>query len=290
MHTLKWIKFLARWTICGLLLVAPRITAYADADVNGVSVKVFDRTPAVGTQKDLILRHFLGDQTIELPLAVWGHCEKPIDVRARLVQLSMSLGASFYEDNLEVISGHILAGDKPLQVHFSLPLPQVRDETDFELIYQVKIQGSRWFDAGRTKVRLYSKKILEPLKPLSEKVVLRLKDDGDVLRPLLEDLEVSITDYRSPVLKPEMPIVTLIVNTGGPVGSLGLHAMDLQLRDRESAVIFNEEVRTLPKVVKLPWQEGHLIQVELEILKNLRSDPRAQKTFMEIIQLAHPGE
>ena len=54
--------------------------------------------------------------------------------------------------------------------------------------------------------------------------------------------------------------------------------------------MFNERVRTLPKVVKSPRGDGQLIQVELEVLRNLDRDPRVQKTFMEIIALAHPGQ
>ncbi len=287
---MKWTKILAQGAVCGLIITAVKTITYADVEMGGVSVTaVGPILPTDDHEKSAVL-HLFGAQTIALPLAIRGHSDQPIDVRARLVQLSFSLAAPIRETNVEVAAGQTLTEDQPFGVSISLPLPEVRDETEFELIYQAKTQATEWLDVGRTKFRLYSKKILEALKPLSENVVLRLKDDGDMLRPLFEQMEISFADYRAPVLQPDIPIMTLIVNNEGHVDRLSHRASTIQVLGRESVVIFNEQVMTLPMVTKVPWQNGHLIQVELEILKNLSSDPRAQKTFMKIINLARLGE
>ncbi len=285
---MKRVNFLAYPTICSLLIIAHSIAAYANADANDISIQALDPTPSSESQANPIAQHLLGGQTVELPLIIRGHCEKPLDMRARLVQLAVSLGAPAYEEDLEVCSGQTLSDGETLEINFLLPLPEVRSKTEFELIYQAKVQEEEWFDAGRTRIHLYPNDILNPLKPLSEKTILRLKDDEDALRPLLDTLEVSHIDYRSPVFNPEMPIITFIINSNNPRDSLDLRDMGLRIRNNETAIIFNEHVRTLPKVVKLPWQNGHLIQVDLEILKNLHNDPRSQNVFMEIIKLTHP--
>ena len=125
--TVKRIWFLAYWTICGFLMILPRVAVYADAEVNDISVRVFVPTPTADSDEDPIIRHLLGGQTLELPLVVRGHSERPLDIRARLVQLSVSLGAPAYEEDLEVFSGQVLADGEPLEVNVSVVLPQVRE-------------------------------------------------------------------------------------------------------------------------------------------------------------------
>ena len=279
MNTLNRVGFLA---ILSLALIAARTTTFADdSDRGPISITAARPDRADASEKTRPIHHLFGDQTIELPLTIRGRSEKPLDVRARLFQRAFFLGAPLRND-VEILSGRVFSGDEPVSVSVSLPLPEVRDETDFELRFEVRTARDAWRDAGHASLRLYSREILEALKPLSENVVLRLKDDDDKLTSLLEGLEVNFVDYRAPVLPFGTPILTLIVNSGDV-----LNPSELEITGGESVIVFNERVRTLPKVVKSPCQGGYLIQVELEVLRNLDRDPRVQKTFMEIIELAH---
>ena len=280
------LKFVAIVSLCFGVRIASETTSTARADTSGVSVRASDPTPVPSTQTKPTIYHVFGGQRLDLPLNVRGNT-KHLDLRARLVQIAFMLEAPV-GDNLNILSGVPLNGDTPLKTHVSLPLPDVRDQTDFELRYQCKTEKSEWLYAGHTRLRLYSQKILEPLKPLAQNVVLRLKDEGDALRPLLKDLDISVTDHRSPVHPPESPAITLIIRENKDPNPSDLDDLDLQIHKQESVVVFNEEVRSLPKIVKTSHRGGHLIQVDLEVIRHLRHDPRAQKTFMEIIQLAHP--
>ncbi len=276
-------KRLGFQAIFSVSLIPLQTAALAENDVSCISVTAFAPVPTTHSERVAPVHHFFGGRTIDVPLVIGGHSEKPVDLRARLVQLVGPLGVSFHA-GLEVFSGRAVNDDEPLAVSVSLLLPEVRDESDFELQFQVRTRGEKWRDAGRARIRLYSQGILEALKPLSRNVLVRLKDDDDKLRPLLASLDVDVTDYRAPVLRSGTPVVTLMVN-----GDDALDLADLEVLERESVVVFNERVRTLPKVVMLPYLDGHLIQVDLEVLNNLESDPMVQKTFMEIIKLAHPG-
>ena len=164
---------------------------FADGDASPIAITVSAPAPDRESE-ELRAIHLLGNQTVDLPLVIRGRSEKPVDVRARLVQVAFFLGAPFRE-SVEILSGRTVNGE-PLTVTASVPLPEVTDETEFELRFQVRTSGEAWREAGRTRIRLYSKKILEPLKRLSENIVLRLKDEdaeNSGLRSLLEDLEVT---------------------------------------------------------------------------------------------------
>lgn len=276
--------FLAAAGLCFAVAIG---SAAADAGPTRVSVRALDPTPALSsTQTEPIVHHLFGGQTLALPLIVQGHAEQ-LDLRARLVQIAFMLEAPVGDD-LNILAGMPLDNESPLKTSVSLPLPDVRDETDFELRHQYKTEKSEWLDAGRTRFRLYSQKILEPLKALAQNVVLRLKDEGDALGPLLKDLDVSFTDHRSPVHPSGSPVITLVIRQSSDPTPLDLGNLDLPVLNQTSVVIFNEQVRTLPKIVKTSRQSNHLIQVDLKIIQHLRHDPRAQKAFMEIIQLARP--
>ena len=263
------------------LLLAPGAEGRADSDPLTVLVTAF-RSADVASEADPAIQHVIGGQNIDLPLVIRGRSEKPVDLRARLVQLTSSLRAPLPTD-VEVLSGRVLGDGEPIPVSVRLPLPAVRGETDFELQFQTRTEEEWHKVDSRARIRLYPTNILDPLISLSKNVALRLKDDTDTLRPLLGYLEVVVADHRAPVLRRGALIVTLVVNSDN-----AFDPEDLTIRENESVIGFDESVRTLPKVVKRPHRGGHLIHVELEVFKNLRSDPRAQKTFMEILKLAHP--
>lgn len=282
MQTSTRVRFLA---IGFFALTAMRASALAGGDDPGpLSVTVAGPDSTGDAGKSPQVHHLFGGQTVELVLSIRGRSETRLDVRARLVQRAFSLGAPL-GNPVEVLSGRAFTGDAPVSARVSLPLPEVRTDTDFDLEFEVGTAGERWRDAGRASLRLYPRTILAALSPLSERVALRLKESDGALRLLLESLEVRVVDHRAPVLPPGKPILTLVVNHGDV-----LDTSDLEILEGETVVVFCERVRTLPKVVKSPCRGGHLIQVELEVLRNLDRDPRVQRTFMDIIELAYPGQ
>ena len=283
------IKVLALVGICFSALIAPLTTTLIAAETKRLSITVLDPIRSTDTEDKPVVYHLIGGQTVELPLVIRGQFEKPLSLRARLVQTAWSL-AALTTVNLNILTDQSLTTGNSRETTVSVPLPEVRDETNFELVFQAKTKDTEWFDVSSTKLRLYSNTILEPLKLLSQKIILRLKDDRDMLRPTLENLEVFVVDHRAPIPRYDQPILTLIINSNHKQDFLTWDTVDRQRHDLESIILFNEQVRTVPKVDKMPYQDGHLVQVELELLKHLHNDPRSQKAFMEIINLAYPSE
>ena len=270
-----------------LLLMFHSVSVFAEEVSDGLSVRSVEAASSIGAQAPPKVYHVIGGTEIELPIVIEGYSAEPIQVRARLIQRARLLAAAF-EENLEVFSERSLDDGKPIRTSLALTLPSVNNEADFELVYQANIQGSPWFDAGRTLIRVYPEGILQPLKAMSEHVTLKVKDDRGLLTPVLESLGVSAKDYRAMALPPGLPVITLMVNTDPPEN--GLDPREVPIRSGETVILFNETVRTLPKVVKTPYNGGWFVEVDLVVLKDLSSDPRAQEALMEIIRLALASE
>ncbi|MFQ5929714.1 MAG: hypothetical protein ACE5MK_08435, partial [Acidobacteriota bacterium] len=71
-----------------------------------------------------------------------------------------------------------------------------------------------------------------------------------------------------------VPVVTMIVRNTQKVS-----LPPRPLGPRNSIIVFNEQVESIPKVVVTPYGAGLLIQVGLQIIKRLSEDPRVQKQF-----------
>ena len=126
--------------------------------------------------------------------------------------------------------------------------------------------------------------MLAPLKTWSQKVQLRLNDREGILEDLLVAQDVVFVDSKAQMEKRAgVSMVTMIVKSTGKV-SLPRRP----LAPHNSIIVFNEQVEGIPKVVVTPFGTGRWVQVDLQIIKQLSEDPRAQKQFLEIIQLAHP--
>ncbi len=155
-------KRLGFQAIFSVSLIPLQTAALAENDVSCISVTAFAPVTTTHSERVAPVHHFFGGRTIDVPLVIGGRSEKPVDLRARLVQLVGPLGVSFHA-GLEVFSGRVVNDDEPLAVSVSLLLPEVRDESDFELQFQVRTRGEKWRDAGRARIRLYSLGILEAL-------------------------------------------------------------------------------------------------------------------------------
>ncbi len=319
-HCLVW-----AWVVASSLLgVLHGPVAAAGADASGVSVHAAAAavtvTPSTDPPQTPDPYHVISGLAIELPIVIHGHHDGPFDLRARLVQRARLLAAAF-EPQFDVLSAPRLEQGQPIHTTLTLTPPPVRDVTDFELIYQINTPSPRtprppqpdaqsdqghdphtdpesdphtdahtspWVDAGRTAIRVYPDGILQPLEAISQRVALQVNDDPQQLTAVLEALNVAVTDPRAAVLSPHQPVVTLWVNPDPPAGRVD--PRDLPITPGQTMVVFNEAVGTLPKVVKTPVRGGWLVEVDLVVLADLPTDPRAQTVFMEIIQLALPRQ
>lgn len=236
------------------------------------------------TQESERVVHSFGGQEITLPIAVQTSSREQINLKAKLTQVTFSLTAQHNivpEISLPLEQENRARADREVK----LELPTVQRETDFQLSFQAQTESQDlWSEAGIVQIRVYPKDLLAPLKNWSRKVQLRLDDREGILEYLLATQEVAFVDSRAQMEKLEgVPVVTMIVKNTQKV-SLPRRP----LAPHNSIIVFNEHVENVPKVVVTPLGTGRLIQVDLHIIKRLLEDPRAQKQFLEIIQLAHP--
>ena len=216
------------------------------------------------------------------PLKNWSR--KDSNLKAKLTQVTFSLTAQHNivpEISLPLEQENRARADREVK----LELPTVQRETDFQLSFQAQTESQDlWSEAGIVQIRVYPKDLLAPLKNWSRKVQLRLDDREGILEYLLATQEVAFVDSRAQMKKLEgVPVVTMIVKNTQKV-----LLPRRPLAPHNSIIVFNEQVENVPKVVVTPFGTGRLIQVDLQIIKRLSEDPRAQKQFLEIIQLAHP--
>lgn len=275
--TMKTIKFLV---LCCVVLV-PAIL-FAQIPTVQISVKSVAKESSYEINAKRNIHHFFGGQKIKLPIIVHGVSSEAIDLQARLFQLTSSLVAPV-GDVLEVFSQKKLNNHSQKEYSVSVKLPSVKRETTLELRFWAKIHSKKeWRDVGRTRIQVYPKKLLEPLKVWSENIQLRLEDNEGTLSRFLTAQEFTFMDSKAATLRPsQRSIVTLLVRNSER-SSLPKH----RIRAGETVIIFREGVESLPKIVVSPSGKGNLISVEMEIIKNLETDPRTQKTFLQILQLS----
>jgi len=226
--------------------------------------------------------HYFGGQEITLPLAVQTSSREQIHLKANLTQVTFSLTAQ--HNVIPEISPPLEREDRPrADREVKLELPTVQRETDFQLSFQAQTASQDvWSEAGVIDIRVYPRDLLAPLKTWSQKVQLRLEDREGILEEFLAAQDVVFVDSKAQMEKREgVPIVTMIVKTTRKV-----LLPRPPLAPHNSIIVFNEQVTNIPKVVVTPFGTGQLIQVDLQIIKQLSEDPRAQKQFLEIIQLA----
>ena len=236
------------------------------------------------TQESEHVVHSFGGQEIKLPIEVQTSSREQINLKAKLTQVTFSLTAQHNivpEISLPLEQENGARANREVK----LELPTVQRETDFQLSFQAQTESQDlWSEAGIVQIRVYPKDLLAPLKNWSRKVQLRLDDREGILEYLLATQEVAFVDSRAQMKKLEgVPVVTMIVKNTQKV-----LLPRRPLAPHNSIIVFNEQVENVPKVVVTPFGTGRLIQVDLQIIKRLSEDPRAQKQFMEIIQLAHP--
>ncbi len=204
-------------------------------------------------------------------------------MKATLTQVTFSLAAEY--NVVPEISPSLDQEDRPrADREVKLELPTVQRESDFQLSFQAQTASQDlWSEAGVVHIRVYPKDLLAPLKTWSRRVQLRLDDSEGILEGFLAAQDVVFVDSKAQMEKREgVPIVTMIVKH--------THKVSLPRRPlapHHSIIVFNEQVENLAKVVVRPFGQGQLIQVDLQIIQQLSEDPRAQKQFLEIIQLAH---
>jgi hypothetical protein len=217
---------------------------------------------------------FFGDHTVTVPLLIHAPEIEGLSIRAELVQLASHLSAPVAGELEVPLSGAAAAGPGS-ELDFTVPLPAVKRETDFELRFRSRRRGAQaWQAAGRIALRVYPADLLGPVRAWAESHPLRVEDDHGSLLELFRR-------HRIPVaVQPGHRGVTLYA---GP-RALEKRAR-LPLRDDARAVVFTESETEIPRLLIDRTGRGTTVRVEMRILNRLATDPLAQKVILEVFQL-----
>ena len=106
-----------------------------------------------------------------------------------------------------------------------------------------------------------------------------MEDYEGTLSKFLASKNIKFVDAKAESTPKDTPVVTMLV-----WDSLLSRIPKRSLTPAETYIIFYEKVETLPKIIV----EGRLVKVKMKIIKDLESDPLAQKAFLEIVKLINP--
>ncbi len=261
-----------------LALLLPR-QGHAEGLADRLSVRaVPDVEPSFADKGGLTL-HLFADKNIEIPLRVEGKVNEAIDLRARLIQKSSTMGALIGEA-IPILSDWKLPLSGQLETTFTFRLPAVQRESAFEFLYEAKAHAHKsWEPVGRTALFLYPKDLLRPLQEWSKKVFVKIDDATGKLRDFFASQGIEFLDGKASPLRGKRPVVNFVV-----LKSSSDPARQRARAGDESYIVFYDEVASLPKIVV---RERH-VTVEMKILDQLPSSPLAQKTLLEIVNLSNP--
>lgn len=156
---------------------------------------------------------------------------------------------------------------------FMLDLPDVRSEVD------ILVQFSSPESAHAPEfiaVRVYPDTLLDPLTKFAEQHSLVVFDEEGVLADFLDRNEIEYgLGFDTLSEKP----IALLVEPDKPERLL-------EDRNFDSAVIFQEKVIDLPQVRAVSMNGQTRVYVETPLLRDLLTNPLAQKALLDIIRLA----
>jgi hypothetical protein len=208
-------------------------------------------------------------------LSIYASEWEGLDVRAHLVQLTSSLSIPVTSD-LAVPLPTIAADRDGIEIDFSLAVPAVSRETEFELRFRSRSRGDEtWQGAGRIAMRVYPADLLAPVRVWVQSHPLRVEDDRGSLIALLRRHQIAIANQSEST----GPGITLYAGSR----SLQKHAR-LPLRDGETAVLFTERETDTPYLLVERTGRRTIVRVETRLLDRLETDPQAQKLLLELFQ------
>lgn len=156
---------------------------------------------------------------------------------------------------------------------FALELPDVRSEVD--ILVRFSSPGSE-IVPELLAVRVYPDTLLTPLVKLSELHTLIVFDEAGLLAEFFDNNEIQyVHGFES---APDDSIA-MLVEPDKP-------EQLLEGRKFASAIVFQEKVFALPQVRAVTVNERTRIYVETPLLRDLSTNPLAQKALLDIFRLA----
>lgn len=230
--------------------------------------------------------YFFGGQDIELPVTIRGNLDDFQDIQARMIQLSSSLEVP-HGDPISVE----LAGVPPVSCEYdyvlNLSLPAVKRETLFVIRFTARgADEEKRRNVAEVHLVLYPGEFFKDMESWAQRTVLRVKDPGGRLTKLLESKKIAFEDFRSPVIPSAGQAVVNVVTT---TASENFRKEDY-VKPGQTTIFFYEKESGVPYIRVSTEGDSRVVEVYIKLLDALRDDPKAQKTFLDIIRLSESPE
>ena len=218
---------------------------------------------------------YFGGRTVTVPLLIHAPETEELSIRAELWQLATNLLAPVGGE-LEVPLSAAAGAGPASELDFSVALPAVKRETDFELRFRSCRQGTQvWQAAGRIPLRVYPADLLGSVRAWAESHPVQVEDDHGSVIELLRLHGIPIAT------QPGARGVTLYA---------GPRALEKQARlpfrhDEMAIVIFAESQTEIPRLFIDRTGRQTTVRVEMRVLDRLAADPLAQKVILEVFKL-----
>ncbi len=224
---------------------------------------------------------YFSEQAAAIEMVVSGARACP-QITATLVQETARLEAEIARQQLVDCDRSQLRFDGATQtIAFRFAVPRVKRESRFEWRFaECDPAGGNCRDLIDIPFDTFPPDLLASIRNWASRESLVVKDPVGVLGDFLDQQRVDFTARRSGIAR-DSQVVSLLVEDGSGIEL----AQIAPYLDKGGVVVFRKSQNTLP-LIKMRRVAGQsLISVELPLITSLASDPRAQKTLLEIFQM-----
>jgi len=279
----------------GLLLLSGPSASGRSAEV---SVRAVIESIRPDDERGDATGHLFCDREARLEISVSAMHQRPIDLRARLVQLGSGLAAPVGEASPVIANEGI--GPTSRVFPFRFTLPKVKRVSNVELQFFWRNPGEEtWFPAGRAPLRIYPADAVEPLRSIGENKSLLVLDAEGRLRSFLRKENVAFVELSTSMTGSVSPSPEASPSKSGPKNALAIWVPgEPHSRPRDSRRTIERLFRMAGTVMVLGVSNDYpmlklirtrnrtRLDVEMPLLPSLADDPRSQLAFVEAVLMA----
>ena len=228
--------------------------------------------------------HVFGDRPVALDLGIDAAAGATVEVRADLVQLADGLAAPLQKD-LVVAEALDFTAATHRQIHWSITLPAVKNMTRMAVTFRTSTRGAAWRPAERLLLSVYPKEGSE-WRAVAQRAGLRLAVFGPAgeLRAVLKAHGIKFEDLGAE-WPGELPAGATVLGETTPAKLRDW--LDVQSNPRGALIVCIRDDTALPLFSVESAREGLCVaKITFPIFDHLNTDPRAQKTLVDLINRA----
>jgi hypothetical protein len=264
--------------LIALFLFTPYTSGGQTGPVSMDSVRI-GKAPKADVKK---IWKVFGGQTINVSLVVYGNPKERIDIQADLFQTASGNIATPVKKDIPVASKLDFSRREQYQIAFLLQLPIVERASDFYLRCRFRSSSeAQWQNIGSVNIRIYPDDILKPIQAFAEKNHIYLYGEGSILKSFLKDKEIRFEDRKDSFPKAESNPGLILAE----YIDKDWFALPKELPFNQAVVVFYPSQDNLPRTIVKQAGKGILIEVKMNLLDELATNPEAQEFFGEIIDI-----